>query len=36
MLNYAPIIKSNTVNIVLYIEVIGGLELSYALKGSVV
>jgi hypothetical protein len=36
VLNCAPIIKSNAVNVILCVGVIGSLELSYALKGSVV
>jgi hypothetical protein len=36
VLNCTPIIKSNAVNIMLCVEVISSLELSYALKGSVV
>jgi hypothetical protein len=36
MLNCAPIVKSNAVNVMLCVRVIGSLELSCALKGSVV
>jgi hypothetical protein len=36
VLNCTPIVKSNAVNVMLYVGVIGSLELSCALKGSVV
>jgi hypothetical protein len=36
VLNCAPIVKSNAVNVILCVGVIASLELSCALKGSVV
>jgi hypothetical protein len=36
MLNCTPIIKSNAVDVMLCVGVVGSLELSCALKGSVV
>jgi hypothetical protein len=36
MLNCASIVKSNVVNVILYVGVVSSLELSYAIKGSVI